>query len=384
MPIVKVYECPKTGTYFPIDKKDRYLKHLKTLARNNLREKKDNYFAQKAMDFYVNECANKVKTASELQEWWSDNFAKLVNLCKKSETLCNRFRIEEDRDYSDYSIMFDNLRYNESCSNSHNAPWGQKTNWCNSRKGNPTGFPGLEGRITIFYKGSGSDFDQSRFITHFGLSTGSGGGGGGSLSYGVTVWFMDHTGIANEYHRQESLHHEWNDFIVKERAKLYAARKEQYENRADFICQKLNGTHIPFEDLPWPYQPYHVRYPKFEYDVDLNGSSAKIYLKVLKNKGYRIWFNDGDRMYVVLHSGKNDHMRSRCLNINISCIGTRRNDPDVFWMREPGCFYGSTKPGFETEANMFFRNNKAPYHENTMEIPDELARLQDSDYQIGL
>ena len=90
------------------------------------------------------------------------------------------------------------LRRHEHVSNSHHAPLNGVTNWSRRDPGNPTGYPGWEGRVWIRYKDSPKSFGSDPFG---GTRTYTGTGGFGSYD---GPWAEVSTKRYNRYGRKQN------------------------------------------------------------------------------------------------------------------------------------------------------------------------------------
>lgn len=86
-----------------------------------------------------------------------------------------------------------NVHPSESCSNTHSAPKGFKTNW---RKDSslPLGYTGLSGKIDVYIEGGYNSKVSDIFYqlrNKFRICTGCGGSRSHGLGYGVTLWADD-------------------------------------------------------------------------------------------------------------------------------------------------------------------------------------------------
>ena len=200
MPQVAVWECPRTGKL--IKDQDQYVDHLRQLAAVNLsKRRRDIRIAnlnEQMKPFYA--CAS----FKEIVAWIENNPELLFrrayyNHCNQAgfskkwpvEPPCpEKFRISD--------VEFTYMKWSDFAPNTHRAPPGRRTNWCNQNPALPSGYPGWVGTIVWTVHSDTSknmcDLRWQDFFIDIGFSTGGGGNSGksqkGSETYrhDVTIW----------------------------------------------------------------------------------------------------------------------------------------------------------------------------------------------------
>lgn len=202
MPKVTAWKCPHTGRLFDESDHDKYVKHLRKLARQRQQERK----IQKARDdwdAFVVRMGQTVKSFDELSKFIEDNWSVFAaKLAGDTWTNSKKWL------GSEVKICIHQMRRDELCRNTHEAPRGKPTNWKRD-PALPSGYPGWHGRINIRVKGEGPGF-MSHVFEQAGINTGTGGGGGKdrdgfcNLSYELTLFDDDFPAIAHEYHKGQN------------------------------------------------------------------------------------------------------------------------------------------------------------------------------------
>lgn len=194
MPLIKAWECPKTGKLFRGDARDKYLAHLKTLARRSLDKRND---AREQARFWVTveEFQAGVQTFEDIAAWMIANPQVLFSQYRPYDRFDRKGNMKPLTVFQ--FIKFESMHWDECCSNSHSAPRGKRRNWGgeSDKLGVPRGYPGWRGRITfsaLHWPFCGEVMGK------IGVHTGTGGSGGPKQD-GYTVYSHDVTLFAEEF-----------------------------------------------------------------------------------------------------------------------------------------------------------------------------------------
>ena len=138
---------------------------------------------------------NKEQEKLSLEKKNYENWIKLINEPRLTATSIEDFRLKVIKLWNQVNgkhgvqmteLYFNNIQWNNKCSNSHSAPIGYKTNWCGygDKDGIPRGYPGwkgwMKGKLTAWKSISSTELKENKdsFGQKIpGLNTGSGGGG---------------------------------------------------------------------------------------------------------------------------------------------------------------------------------------------------------------
>lgn len=184
MPQVTAYRCPFTNKLFSLQKKDDYIKHLKTLRKVYSRAR----MIARVRQEWADVLAEGKRTVSSLEDLghWVINNSTLIGRHSKavhSSPPSNDFRITE--------ISFILPRYSSCCSNTHSAPVGKKSNWGGEKPGIPRGYPGIYCNIEFKTVGAKPAY-MGDIFSSVQIYLGTGGSrGDGQYHYASIIWLED-------------------------------------------------------------------------------------------------------------------------------------------------------------------------------------------------
>jgi hypothetical protein len=211
MPKVQAWQCPHSKKLFPLEDEKKYRAHVNKQyrikkQRELLQRKRDQFY-----DWFATE-TEELSTPYEIIKWVEKNLDYFLDLEGR------RDRWHQTKFPKDFQTILDlnNLRYSDSCSNSHSCPRSGKTNWCGreSDKGVPRGYPGFTGNIYLLSNKKDYYIDTD-LLKRIGICTGSGSGGQRG-NYTVTIWLDDWPGLKRNVEAQRK---EWEDNEIINRLK---------------------------------------------------------------------------------------------------------------------------------------------------------------------
>lgn len=184
MPQVTVYRCPFTDKLFPLQEKEKYIKHLKALRKRHASARA----LRRINRGWAALLADGKRTVSSLEDlgrWIIDNSPFIGKYSKAMHTSPpdNNFRIIE--------VRFINPTYSSCCSNTHSSPLGKKTNWGRLDVDAPRGYPGIACSLEFKTAGKKNAYMGDIFSSmQVHLGTGSG-RGEGNYRYSSIIWLED-------------------------------------------------------------------------------------------------------------------------------------------------------------------------------------------------
>ena len=147
MPLVSAYQCPRTKTLFP-DLRS-YRAYLRVRARDSLDARR----AKRIRD----DLEAKVRplwmssSLEEIEQWCIENsetiFWYIYGEHQPYQIRNHEAAVRASRKFQITSLTF-TLRYQDRCSNTHNAPVGGVTNW-GGKDDLPKGYPGFYGKFRM-------------------------------------------------------------------------------------------------------------------------------------------------------------------------------------------------------------------------------------------
>jgi hypothetical protein len=201
MPKVQAWQCPHSKKLFALEDEKAYRSHV----RSELRHKRERELREKkAREFHAwfDGEIELLSTPYEIIKWVEQNYIHFVDYFGSSHWRPNKKYVIEN-----FRPEFDlvNLRYSDSCSNSHSSPRTGETNWCGRNDGAPRGYPGFTGHIYCF-SNTAKYYADTDILEKMRICTGTGSGGKVG-QYGVTVWLDDWPGLKRNIEAQKK---EWN------------------------------------------------------------------------------------------------------------------------------------------------------------------------------
>lgn len=241
MPLVQAYLCPRTDKFFL--KKDDYVSHLKTLARESLDKK---YHQKRLSEFHVefDNIRKRVRSFNELSEILELNIKLMYDYAITKGGLFRPPPVCPALN----NICIYNVSDNLKCSNTHSKPLNGVTNF-GYKESLQKGYPGVQAEIK--YNLSKDMRINDIFSKALGLCTGSGGGRGiDSYEYELTMFAEDWPFVAVK------LLHKTRDVGLTEdmkRVLTYA-----FPGITTDLYESLQKTGVLPENLPdferWMYQ----------------------------------------------------------------------------------------------------------------------------------
>ena len=179
---ITAYKCPDTGKIF--ESKLDYDRHRKIYIAKKRQERNH----QKILDEMTNKLAKFRETAQtthDIECWIIEN----------SEFLAHRHNVVNHRKktkfyFTDVKI---NVKYNNSVSNTHSAPFNGVENWGRD-KNLPMGYPGWRGQVDFKFDGDIDGFFSDLF-SRTGIHLGTGGGSGSFYSSDIILYEADWLGL---------------------------------------------------------------------------------------------------------------------------------------------------------------------------------------------
>lgn len=182
------WKCEATGSIF--ESKTKYQSHLKKLAKERAQKRKVEAFKKEREDFFTtmrDTCRNPDQIVEFIKANWDKFYQNAVANYRWNDSR-TQFKNQPTLDW----IKID-LHWSNTVSNSHNAPFGKKTNWGSRLKDEPTNYPGWIGNINYqvseYISGLGSEMWEGT-----GINTGSG-GYASNFYYGLELFAMDWPGM---------------------------------------------------------------------------------------------------------------------------------------------------------------------------------------------
>lgn len=209
---IVVFKCRFTGKIFEQENRHKYIKHLKSL-REEMRQERAYKKIRAEWEAWLLEEKKKIHCVADIPKWIIDNQRKIMDACNAiifstDFEARNRF-VENDRLEK---LVWENSRYNVSCSNTHSCPHNGVTNWGGYKPEAPRGYPGWEGYLGGSLKrprAKNSSYPISELLNFIGVKTGTGGGANEHFGYGFTIFLDDWPGLYEEVRQMEE------DQIVK-------------------------------------------------------------------------------------------------------------------------------------------------------------------------
>lgn len=193
---VTVDKCPHTGQLF--EDNAEYLKHLARLSSQRRRDRKHKE-KMDAIDTWLAEEKAKITRIEDIPAWVLDNQPKLMEACN-----FKGFNWYEGHFYPDDSLVkffFENIRFQDPLSNTHDAPVGGVTNF-NRVAGKPVGYPGYQVRLNGSLKRRDRrphGFPIKNLCRLLNLNTGTGGGSNENWGYETRIFISDWPGLWNQW-----------------------------------------------------------------------------------------------------------------------------------------------------------------------------------------
>lgn len=187
---ILVNKCPDTGTLFEHDKEYRaFRRQILAEKKAQLRQDKSDQEVMKFILDFQETCA----TFEELEAWMIQNTNKLLtHSCVNSKY----FQLQH--------VQFINMKFSETCSNSHAAPKGGVTNWYRD-KDLPMSYPGCVGSMKFTAQKWQTDIAFKMFSL-LNLHTGTGGARDGHSQYNVTIFQSDWPNLGFEERLLKGVH----------------------------------------------------------------------------------------------------------------------------------------------------------------------------------
>lgn len=179
MPQVLAWQCPRTSKLFAA--KDDYQKHLAKLARKRQDERK----LARLRAVFEEKCRD-MRRCSEFEQiaaWIEANVAVLAAQNEERERRRNADPV------TIAEVAFAQMRWSDSCSNTHCAPLRDGVENWHRYPNLPLGYPGWHGTLTFVLR----HFEAfpSTLFQDTGVFCGSGGGNGGRYRCEVTLFDAD-------------------------------------------------------------------------------------------------------------------------------------------------------------------------------------------------
>lgn len=210
---VKAFQCPWTDKIF--SKKADYVKHLK-----NLRETRMHTIARQRISNKVKQDLWNQPTFGDVINWVSIHPEFMFNLFLNQEWEMDKKYKEKYRNTFMVEITYLNLRWSDSCSNTHKKPHNGVTNW-DGRELLPNGLTAPRGyagwRGDIEFKTNCDMTNGSRVFSDLRINTGTGG------ARNDHQWGFDVTFFADDWPElyKEQKHAMAEDLIMNNPEKQY-------------------------------------------------------------------------------------------------------------------------------------------------------------------
>ena len=211
MPKITVWKCPHSGQLF--EDEILYRKHLGILKRQRARARLYQGFMD-AVDSVVQgemECKNAQELCEHVLAHSKEYMTKGALRDSFSTEFRTALRMGHEIQFPKYTGMkIYRARWSDSCSNSHGAPRGKRTNWGGNEKGEPRGYPGWTSQFRIWWdedakiriinpkskkKNKVTEIKVPCFSNctdyNSGMHTGSGGGRNDGSYYSFTMFAAD-------------------------------------------------------------------------------------------------------------------------------------------------------------------------------------------------
>lgn len=178
MPQVIAWQCPHTAKLFA--DKATYQKHLATLRRERLRQRK----IDRLKAAFEEKCRELRRAAdfNQIARWLEDHAEILAAQNDRHERSRKPFP-----PVTITNVVFTDMRWGECRSNTHCAPFGGVINW-ERDPSKPEGYPGYRGHIEFTLENFKTF--SSKILDGTGIWTGSG-RGGKLVCYDVTLFDAD-------------------------------------------------------------------------------------------------------------------------------------------------------------------------------------------------
>ena len=140
MPKIVAYKCPFTNNI--IENRTKYIRHLRSV-RKELREDRNQRRLERNYDTIINRMRHEVNSFDEIGDWWAENQSEML----AAFNAVNDFA-QFSKDFS-MSIELERMIYLDSCSNSHSAPLGKRTNWGDMKRMFPAAILDMLGGLSF-------------------------------------------------------------------------------------------------------------------------------------------------------------------------------------------------------------------------------------------
>ena len=198
---ITAWQCDRTKKLF--SDKVVYLKHLKTLARQDLNQRKYTRLRSEWKNWLTDE-RSKITRFEDIAPWLIRNQGKIMDAVNA------HYNTGDDKfhDGDDFTKIEMSCCWSDLVSNSHHAPAGKPQNW--SRKPSiPLGYPGFTGDVRCSLsrkKKHINNYPISSFLNIVGIHTGTGGGGNTSCNYAIFVYDEEWPGLVQGIQEDKVLH----------------------------------------------------------------------------------------------------------------------------------------------------------------------------------
>lgn len=197
---VTVWESEADGKLFK--DKEKYIKHLRKLAGSNIARRKIDHM--EATRQIIMQKMGQVESTSDLVQFIKDNWQWFWANGANNEKW--KWRDNKPSFHEFVDVKVENLKWEETCFNTHSCPQGGVTNFGRHYEDDrPSSYPGWRGTITIevkppSYKHRNKSYVEdgwgSSYFTDTIINTGSGSSVGSNkdtkkYSYGITLWAAD-------------------------------------------------------------------------------------------------------------------------------------------------------------------------------------------------
>lgn len=217
---ITVDKCPHTGKLF--EDNAEYLKHLSRLNSQRQRDKKRKE-KMDAIDAWIAEEKAKITRVEDIPAWVVNNQVKLMEACNFKGPMWYDGNFYPD-DFLQ-KFVFENIKFQDPLSNSHDAPKGGVTNFSRVA-GKPIGYPGYQVRSigSLKRRDRRQGFPIKNLYRLLDLHVGTGGGSNNEWGYDIRIFISDWPGLWNQ----------WAD-------KSFDNEVARYEREKDQIINRLKG-----------------------------------------------------------------------------------------------------------------------------------------------